>query len=80
MKHRVGVVTFGRNLPERISLFKNLVTSLLKHERIVTTVSKAMEVRRFAERVRLPLPLHHLILVWHQWMCGCLGAILLAIL
>ena len=55
MKHRVGVVTFGRALPDRINLFKNLVTSLIKHERIVTTITKAMEVRRFAERVRLQL-------------------------
>jgi len=32
-------------------MFRNMVTSLLEHERIVTTVPKAKEVRRVAEKM-----------------------------
>lgn len=30
-------------------MFRNMVTSLLEHERIVTTIPKAKEIRRWAE-------------------------------
>lgn len=36
---------------ERNALFRNMVTSLLLHGRVKTTVAKAKEVRRFAEKV-----------------------------
>ena len=32
-------------------MFRNMVTSLIKHERIVTTVPKAKELKRVADRV-----------------------------
>lgn len=32
-------------------MFRNMVTSLIKHERIVTTVPKAKELRRLADQV-----------------------------
>jgi large subunit ribosomal protein L17 len=31
-------------------MFRNLVTSLFRHERIVTTTPKAKEIKRFADR------------------------------
>jgi large subunit ribosomal protein L17 len=33
----------------RLAVFRNMVTSLLQHERIFTTVPKAKELRKFAE-------------------------------
>jgi len=35
----------------RRALLRNMVTSLLKHERITTTKAKAREVRRYAEKM-----------------------------
>ena len=34
-----------------MALYKNLVTDLLRHEKIVTTEAKAKEARRLAEKV-----------------------------
>jgi large subunit ribosomal protein L17 len=51
MRHR----NFGRKLSmdssERTAMFRNMVTSLLLHEQIRTTVPRAKELRRFAEHV-----------------------------
>ena len=41
----------GRTKKHRKALFRNLVTSLITHERIVTTVAKAKEVQGLAERL-----------------------------
>ena len=41
----------GRAKKHRKALFRNLVTSLITHERIVTTVAKAKEVQGLAERL-----------------------------
>jgi large subunit ribosomal protein L17 len=41
----------GRNPSHRRALLRNLVTSLLEHERIVTTVPKAKEIRPLAEKM-----------------------------
>jgi len=41
----------GRTSAHRSALFRNMVTSLLDHERIETTDAKAKEVRRIAERM-----------------------------
>lgn len=51
MKHRVRTRRLGRSSPHRKALFRNLVTSLLDHERIETTDAKAKELRRVAERM-----------------------------
>ena len=51
MKHRVRTRRLGRSSPHRKALFRNLVTSLLDVERIVTTDAKAKELRRVAERM-----------------------------
>lgn len=51
MRHRVAGRRFGRPTAHRLALYRNLVTSLLRHERLVTTEAKAKEIRGFAERM-----------------------------
>ena len=50
MRHRAQVKRFSRSPQARKALFKGLVTSLVEHERIKTTVPKAKELRRHVER------------------------------
>jgi large subunit ribosomal protein L17 len=51
MRHRVDGRLFGRTSNQRKALFRGLVASLFEHERIETTVAKAKEVRRVAEKI-----------------------------
>jgi large subunit ribosomal protein L17 len=51
MKHRVVGRRLDRTTEHRTAMFRNLVTSLLRHERIVTTTPKAKELKRFADKV-----------------------------
>ncbi len=51
MKHRVVGRRLDRTTEHRTAMLRNLVTSLLRHERIVTTTPKAKELKRFAEKV-----------------------------
>ena len=51
MRHRKQHGKLGRSSAHRKALFRNMVTSLLEHERIQTTDAKAREVRRLAERM-----------------------------
>ena len=51
MAHRIDGRKLGRPTDHRLALFRNLVTDLLKHERIITTEAKAKEVRGLAERM-----------------------------
>ena len=51
MRHRKRGRQLGRNTKHRWALFRNLVTSLLEHERIETTEAKAKEIRGFTERM-----------------------------
>ena len=51
MRHKVDGRLFGRTANQRKALLKGLVTSLLEHERIETTVPKAKETRKIAEKV-----------------------------
>jgi large subunit ribosomal protein L17 len=51
MRHRVDGRKFDRNTGHRLSMFKNLVTDLLRYEQIQTTEQKAKEVRGMAERI-----------------------------
>jgi len=41
----------GRNTSHREAMIRNMVTSLLAHERIVTTAAKAKEVRKVADKM-----------------------------
>ena len=49
MRHRKAGRHLGRTPAHRRALFRNQVTDLLRHERIVTTEAKAKEVRGLAE-------------------------------
>jgi large subunit ribosomal protein L17 len=51
MAHRVDGRKLGRATDHRLALFRNLVTDLLKHERIITTEAKAREVKGLAEKM-----------------------------
>jgi len=51
MRHRKRRKRFGRTTNQRKALFRNLLYSLFMHERIETTVAKAKELRRLAERM-----------------------------
>ncbi len=51
MRHRVAGRHLGRETSHRLSLYRNLVTDLLRHERITTTEAKAKEIRPMAERI-----------------------------
>ncbi|WP_456385572.1 50S ribosomal protein L17 [Desulfolithobacter sp.] len=51
MRHRKAGRKLGRTTAHRKAMLRNMVTSLLEHERIVTTVPKAKEARRVAEKM-----------------------------
>ncbi len=49
MRHKLSGRQLGRNASHRKAMFRNMVTSLVEHELIKTTLPKAKELRRFAE-------------------------------
>jgi len=51
MRHRNTGRQFGRNSSHRRALFRNLVTSLLEHGKVETTVAKAKEIRGIADKM-----------------------------
>lgn len=51
MRHLKKGRKLGRNSSHRKALWRNMVTSLFRHERIETTDAKAKELRRFAEKL-----------------------------
>lgn len=51
MKHKVAGRKLGRETGHRRALYRNLVTDLLKREKIITTEAKAKEVRGMAEKM-----------------------------
>jgi large subunit ribosomal protein L17 len=51
MKHRRGFNPLERSQAHRKALHRNMVTSLFRYERIRTTLAKAREIRRSAERL-----------------------------
>lgn len=51
MRHRKGGVKLNRTGSHRRAMFRNMVTSLLKYDRIKTTDAKAKEIRRWADHV-----------------------------
>lgn len=51
MRHRVAGRHLGRDTAHRLSLYRNLVTDLLRYERITTTEAKAKEIRPMAEKI-----------------------------
>jgi large subunit ribosomal protein L17 len=51
MRHQRRQGKLGRTSAHRSALLRNLVTSLLDHERLETTHAKARELRRVADRM-----------------------------
>lgn len=51
MRHRHQGRKLGRTTAHRTAMFRNQLTALFTHERIVTTVAKAKELRPLAERM-----------------------------
>ncbi len=51
MRHRKSGRRLGRDSAHRKALFRNMVTSLMQHERIQTTDAKAKELRGIADRM-----------------------------
>ena len=51
MRHRVGGRKLGRKTAHRTAMLKNMAVSLIEHGRIQTTLPKAKELRKFADRL-----------------------------
>jgi large subunit ribosomal protein L17 len=51
MRHGVDGRKFGRNTSHRVAMLKNLANNLIREEQIITTIQKAKETRRVAERL-----------------------------
>lgn len=51
MRHRKSGLKLGRTASHRDAMFRNMVTSLFKHDRIKTTDVKAKELRRWADKM-----------------------------
>lgn len=51
MRHRMAGRQFGRNSEHRKAMLRNLMVALVEHERLETTVAKAKELRRVADRL-----------------------------
>ncbi len=51
MRHKKAGRRLGRTTPHRKAMMRNMVTSLLEHERIVTTTPKAKELRKLADQM-----------------------------
>jgi large subunit ribosomal protein L17 len=51
MRHRNSGKQLSRNSSHRKAMFKNMMVSLIQHEQIFTTVTKAKELRRFVEPI-----------------------------
>jgi large subunit ribosomal protein L17 len=49
MRHKKSGRRLGRNSSHRKAMFRNMATSLVRHETIKTTVPKAKELRRVVE-------------------------------
>jgi large subunit ribosomal protein L17 len=51
MRHRKAGRALSRTKEHRQAMMRNLVTSLLEHERLETTQAKAKELRQLAEKI-----------------------------
>ena len=51
MKKRIAFRKLGRQPAHKWAMLRNMVTSLIKHERIVTTLPKAKELRKLADKM-----------------------------
>ena len=51
MRHRVGGFKLKRPVDSRNALLRNLTTSVIEHERVITTITKAKAVRPLVEKM-----------------------------
>jgi large subunit ribosomal protein L17 len=51
MRKRIKYRQLNMDAEHRWAMLRNMVTSLIKHERIMTTTAKAKELRRVAEKM-----------------------------
>lgn len=51
MRHGLGNKGLSRTTSHRVLMLRNLVSSLLAHQSITTTVAKAKETQKLAEKV-----------------------------
>ncbi len=51
MRHKKDTFKLGRNTSHRRCLIANMLKSLVENERIQTTIAKAKEIRRHADRL-----------------------------
>lgn len=51
MNHKMGFNPLSRTTAHRRAMERNMVTSLFRFERITTTKSKALEVKKYAEKL-----------------------------
>ncbi len=51
MRHRIAGRKLNVTSSHRLAMFRNMATSLLKHEQITTTLPKAKELRPYVERI-----------------------------
>jgi large subunit ribosomal protein L17 len=51
VRHRVTLRKLGRPTGHRLALIRNLMTDLIRHERLRTTEPKAAELRREVEKL-----------------------------
>ncbi len=50
MRHKIDHRKLGRTSAHRLAMLRNMVCSLIEHGRITTTIPKAKEARRYAEK------------------------------
>ena len=51
MRHAVAGYKLGRPTSHRLALYRNLVTDLLRYERVQTTLAKARAIQPIAEKI-----------------------------
>lgn len=51
MRHKIAGRKLGRYTGHRMMLYRNLVTDLLRNEKLTTTEAKAREIRSFTEKM-----------------------------
>jgi large subunit ribosomal protein L17 len=51
MKHQVAGRKFGRPTDQRLAMYRNLVTDVLRYEKVTTTEAKAKEIQAMVEKV-----------------------------
>lgn len=51
MRHRVAGRKLSRPTGHRLALYRNLMTDLLRHEKMETTIAKAKEIRPSVEQL-----------------------------